>query len=509
MAADWQRAFVPGLALLLSLALLSSASASASALALSPVVRTVEGKLRGATVPGSAIRVFRGIPYAAPPVGPLRWRAPQPVTPWTEVLDATRFGPPCMQRVAAGQAVQPSEDCLTLNVWAPPGRGKAARLPVMVFIHGGGFVFGAGSEPVYDGAALAAHGVVVVTLNYRLGVFGFLAHPGLTAEGSPPGNAGLLDQIAALRWVRRNAAAFGGDPARVTLFGESAGGTSVMALLAAPDARGLFSRAILQSAAMGWKLRTRAEAERSGLVLGADLAKLRALPAHDLLGNATRIQALAPLMAPVPLPFPVAEDTVLPRQPFTATLPPIPILIGDNEAEGITFATRWSSYDKGAYLRALHAVFGPLWKEAARVYPVNTAADIPAASAALVGDGMFFAGARTYARRAAANGSPVFMYLFDEPVDHHPPRHAAELPSVFGTLPLTATPQQHALSELMMTAWTRFAATGDPNGPGVPTWPRFRGPDDPCLTLGLVVDPTTRLHAERLDFMQRALDAGP
>ncbi len=474
-----------------------------------PIVMTSAGPVQGVVVQHGVIRVFRGIPYAAPPIGPLRWRPPLPAQPWAAVRDATHFGPPCMQRVAADALVQPSEDCLTLNIWSPPPNRRLGTLPVMVFIHGGGFVFGAGSEAPYDGTGLASHGVVLVTLNYRLGVLGFLAHPGLAAEGSPSGNDGLLDQIAALAWVRDNAAAFGGDPRRVTIFGESAGGSSIAALLAAPAARGLFSKAILQSAAIGWKLRTTEEASRTGLVLGPDLEQLRTMPANALLRYATRIQALAPKMAPIPLPFPVAGPPVLPEQPVQAALPPIPMMIGDNQDEGISFARPWALFDREGYVKALKTVFGPLWREAAATYPAATDADVPRAAADLVGDGMFYAGARTLARRAAASGAPVYFYLFDEPVGDHPPRHAAELTSVFGTLPPAASPQQHALSELMMTAWTRFAATGDPNGPGVPSWPRFAGPDDPYMTLGLVVDPGRGFRTRQLDFMQRALDAGP
>ncbi len=474
-----------------------------------PIVVTSTGPVQGVVVPHGVVRVFRGIPYAAPPIGPLRWRPPEPAAPWQAVRDVTHFGPPCMQRVAGDALVQPSEDCLTLNVWSPPPRPHRPLLPVMVFIHGGGFVFGAGSEAPYDGVALATHGVVLVTLNYRLGVLGFLAHPGLSAQGVPSGNDGLLDQIAALRWVRDNAVAFGGDPARVTLFGESAGGSSIAALLAAPSARGLFSKAILQSAAIGWKLRTVQEASQTGLVLGPDIDRLRTMPATALLAYATRIQALAPRMAPVPLPFPVAGPPVLPQQPVEAALPAIPLMIGDNQDEGISFARPWALLDREGYLKALHTVFGPLWREAAALYAAPTDADVPRAAADLVGDGMFYAGARTLARKAAAGGAPVFVYMFDEPVGNHPPRHAAEVTSVFGTLPPTASPQQHALSELMMTAWTRFAASGDPNGAGVPVWPRFRDPDESYLTLGLVVDPARVSRARELDFMQRALDAGP
>ncbi|HEY5349853.1 MAG TPA: carboxylesterase family protein, partial [Candidatus Lustribacter sp.] len=243
-------------------------------------IRTTIGTVAGTS---GDVRSFKGIPFAAPPVGPLRWKAPQPVARWSGVRDATAFGPECAQPAPPG--TRTSEDCLTLNVWTPAATG--ANLPVMVWIYGGGFAVGGSKYPVYDGTSLARHGVVVVTLNYRLNVFGFLAHPALTAE-SPEhtsGNYGLLDQVAALRWVQANAAAFGGNPHNVTIFGESAGAASVSALMTMPRANGLYVRAIMGSAPVFRPEIGLPAAESAGLKLaaGANLAALRAMSAADLM----------------------------------------------------------------------------------------------------------------------------------------------------------------------------------------------------------------------------------
>jgi len=481
-----------------------------------PVVHVADGALLGRATGDPGVQAFMGIPYAAPPVGPLRWRPPQPPLPWSGVRDATRAGPACMQWQRPGVAAIPSEDCLSLNVWAPI-RHDGPPLPVMVFVHGGGFVFGSGAEPVYDGTALAGHKVVLVTLNYRLGVFGFLAHPALTREGGgTSGNYGLLDQIRALRWIQANIGEFGGDPRRVTLFGESAGGTSVAMLLASPLARGLFTQAILESPALGWRFMTLAEAERTGVSIGSDIAALRRAPARSLLAANVAIQSRAPRMAPVPLPFPVVDGQVLPDQPNVLLTRPdgfrMPMMIGTNADEGWSFAAHWNGLSPGDYAQRLLLLFGEQAAQAAVIYPAHDLASSLRAGADIIGDGLFYEGARMLGRVGASRDPHTFRYLFAQPIRGLPPRHAAEVAYVFGTLGPLASAQDRAVSETMMTAWTRFATTGDPNGGGASVssvrWPRAGGPGDPYLEFGPTIAARAGFRTVQLDFMQRAFSGG-
>ncbi len=483
-----------GRALMASLALVVAAAAAPAAAADGPTLRLDQGEVRG-TLDGD-IAAFKGLPYAAPPVGAARWRPPQPPLAWTGLRDAGAFGPDCVQKRGgwdATQSHQPvSEDCLTVNVWTPPH--GAAGLPVMVWIHGGGFTMGSGSQPLFDGARLARRGVVVVTFNYRLGRFGFFAHPALTAEaqGGPVGDYGLMDQIAALQWVRRNIQAFGGDPSKVTLFGESAGGGSVNQLMLVAPARGLFRAAIAQSGGGRDDWPNLAKAEAIGQAFAAKagidgtdaaaLAALRALPASTILGGLD-------LLSPEPKIYsgPMLDGQLVKEKPsdgFAAGHEAqVPFLVGANSNELGFVPSVFLSLIPGPAAAAL----GGDRAAVIQAYGSKAAFD-----AHLASDVTFVEPARQLAATAAAKGRPVWLYSFGYVPEAKRARqngapHASDLAFVFGNLSaldVAATPQDQAMAALIGDYWASFAKTLDPNDPGRPAWPRYGGPKGPRLEFG-------------------------
>ncbi|HJW42285.1 MAG TPA: carboxylesterase family protein [Rhizomicrobium sp.] len=426
-----------------------------------PTVAIEQGTLAGASADG--IDAYKGIPYAAPPVGPLRWRAPQAAPHWQRARDANAFGPACPQHPTEGAMLRAnlpqSEDCLTLNVWAPDQRH--GKLPVMVWIHGGGFTQGSASLPRFDGTGLAQHGVVIVTLNYRLGRLGFFAYPGLEET-----NFGLLDQIAALQWVKRNIAAFGGDPGNVTLFGESAGGAAVDALMVSPLAQGLFTKAISESGGL-FQSDSLAEARSNafafaGKLHATDLAALRALSADQMITD----DESGPILDGHVLVEDVAEAF------SKGHMAHIPYLAGSNSNEGSQLGSGNSDWllkpysDSGAAMRALY-----------------NQTDEAEFRRELFSDRFFAGPAAGLARYASDAGASAYVYRFDVLTDVARRRgetgaiHGGELVFVFGFGPLAvfAPPQDVAACALMQSYWTNFAKTGDPNGAGLPSWPRFEG----------------------------------
>jgi para-nitrobenzyl esterase len=476
--------------LILALAIGLSAPAAAQGGA---VVAAPAGAVRG--VQEGGLRVFRGIPYALPPVGERRWRAPAAMPPWQGVREATEFGPSCIQpEYPAGiytDDVGPtSEDCLTLNIWAPE---NAERLPVFVWIYGGALERGSSRLAIYDGAALARRGLVIVTINYRLGVLGWLAHPALSAE-SPDhvsGNYGLLDQVQALRWVRENIAAFGGDPGNVTIAGESAGALSVMYLMASPQARGLFHRAIVQSGYMITAPELRESrfglpsAESAGEAFqarlgAADLAEMRAASPARLLAAARRAGFF---------PFPAVDGTVVPRQ-LVETFDrreqaPVPVLAGFNDGEirSLPILLPQAPVTARAYEEAIRAAYGDRADDFLRFYPST---NIAASMLATTRDAMYGWTAERLAVKQTALGQDAFLYVFD----HGYPAadraglhafHASELPYMFGTIRRTARawpsiPQNAAeetFSRQMVDYWASFARTGRPEAAGAPAWPPY------------------------------------
>ncbi len=469
------------------------------------VLRGDEVAVEGGPVRGlrdaHGVGAWLAIPYAAPPTGDLRWRAPAPVRAWHGVRPAQTLPPQCMQPgrpadsvYAEFAGVQPmSEDCLYLNVWSAAAAGE--RLPVMVWVHGGAFQQGSGANPVFVRGDLPRQGIVLVTLNYRLGPFGFMAHPGLSAE-SPEGvsgNYGLLDVAAALAWVRRNIAAFGGDPEQVTLFGQSAGAAIVIDLMAAPRARGLFARAVAQSFGVT-PMRTRAEAEFAGRAFAAgvgagDIAALRALPAETLLARyLEQSERWMPIVDGTFIERPVIET-------FDAGLEQaLPLLTGWNRDEGTAFP---GADDSAAFASRLARRFGARAADAERLYPWANDAEARAASHALVGDSLFAWGvwraARDHARIA-----PTWVYHFEHLQPFAPTQrygeadpasalgvfHSSEYPYVFGTTAVLSREWGEAdrrMTGLMQAVWLRFAKTGRPDGIGeLAAWPTF---DDAAATV--------------------------
>jgi para-nitrobenzyl esterase len=478
----------------------------AAATAAEPI-RTTGGLVEGRTVADGAVRVFRGIPFAAPPVGERRFKAPEPARPWEGVRPAIEPGPACVQAKVFDDIVPRAtgEDCLYLDLWTP-ARAAGERLPVMVWIHGGGFQAGFGSEPRHEGTPLARKGVVVVTVNYRLGIFGFFAHPELTAESGrgASGNYGLMDQLAALRWVRDNAAAFGGDPANVTIFGESAGSFAVSALVASPLARGLVHRAIGESGAFlgrnALPALPLAASEKKGAAFAeangaTTLAALRAVPAETLLAAAAKTQ---PWFAPT------VDGHVLPKEPAAIYAAgeqlKVPLLAGWNADEvraGVVLAAQRPTAK--SFADQARSRFGPAAEEILKVYPAATDAEAVESAAAMAGD-MFlvYSTWKWIEEHARTSGAPVYRYRFDRKIPVAPgtkvngvpataedvgARHAGEIEYVFGALDaLPKVPWQEAdrkLSDQIGTYWSNFARSGDPNGPGLPAWPRYTGQGGP------------------------------
>lgn len=462
-------------------------------------VRTESGLIEGKASSDGKVQVFLGIPYAAPPVGPLRWKEPEPVKSWDGIRPATEFGARCMQgRIYDDMVFRdsgPSEDCLYLNVWTPSISAKA-KLPVMVWIYGGGFQAGATSEPRQDGQFLAHRGVVVVSMNYRLGVFGFLAHPELTKE-SPhhsSGNYGLLDQATALQWVKRNIAAFGGDPDNITIFGESAGSFSVSAQMASPLAKDLIRHAIGESGAFFGRtleIRPLAHAElegtKFGATLGADsVAKLRALPAQEVLDAAMKNSTLH-FRADV-------DGYFFPRTPVEiyrhGEQAHVPLLAGWNRDEGSyqQFFDK-EEISKQSFVKKVTRDYGDEAPEILRLFPAVTEDQLKL-SAGQLNTADFIAYGTWKWMEYQKTAAPVYRYRFDQappPDPQFPDRskeplayHSAEIEYVFGTLDWKKLPWTDAdrrVSELMQTYWTNFAKTGDPNGKALPKWPAYSQQD--------------------------------
>ena len=506
------------------------------------VVTTDAGPIRGVELArgDTVVRRFTRVPYAAAPTGELRWRPPRPVAKWSETYDASRAMPACPQDLSSqisyiravgasigapasryGEGVTISEDCLYLNVWTPaPTR---ARHPVMVWLHGGSNVHGWAGDPFFDGSALARRGVVVVVVNYRLGVLGFLTHPALAAESERgvSGNYGLHDQLAALAWVRRNIGAFGGDPSRVTLFGQSAGATDVACLLTSPLAEGLVHRAILQSGdcLSSWHdVRPRpaalSPADSAGLRLGAALGATSDAPGLALLRRLSP-DSLRAMTESLGVAFdPVVDGWVLPDQPAARAergeALRIPVIVGSNADEASSLVPPRFPPNLDVLRRILAREYGPAADSALALYPADDAG-ARQAMVALRTDAWLGEPARATAALLAAAGAPVYPYRLARGAASSGDSsaafgafHGAELPFVFGANPgrWPYVDAERELGRLVRDYWVSFATTGDPNQPGRPAWP-LHSRAEPSL---LELDRTPRVrsaHDPRLDWHER------
>lgn len=467
-------------------------SKAASHSALAEPVKLEGGLLKGTVEDGLAI--FRGIPYAAPPVGDQRWRPPNPTVKWSGVRNADQFGRACMQSNAAIENLPaPSEDCLYLNVWAP-AKSVTDKLPVLVWIHGGGFVAGTPAEKLYHAEWLAQKGVVVVSVSYRLGVFGFLAHPELSAESERhvSGNYGLLDMIAGLQWVQRNISAFGGDPKRVTVQGESAGSAAVSMLCGSPLTKGLFRGAIAESGASFGPVRDDATfgemqplsaAEKAGAAwlssAGiASIGEARKTSAEELLKKSPRQMGLS---------RPNMDGWVIVGDQYklyeAGKFNDVPVIVGYNSDEGATFPLPKS---QEAYAQGVREKYQQFADKILALYPGGDTPEGKRTARNLMRDSSFGWNDWTWARLQTKTGkSKVFLYYFDEPAEipvgtdpaGYGARHASELPYVFRQLAEHGRPaptaRDEALSGMLRTYWTNFVKTGDPNGASNPKWPAY------------------------------------
>ncbi|HZS05525.1 MAG TPA: carboxylesterase/lipase family protein [Blastocatellia bacterium] len=508
-------------------------------------VRTANGVVEGAAEQGSAIRTFKGIPFAQPPVGDLRWKPPQPARDWQGVRKADRFGPRCLQRPIFGdmnfRSNGMSEDCLYLNVWAPARSGNG-RLPVLVYFFGGGFMAGDGSEPRYDGEGMARKGIVAVTVNYRLSVFGFFAHPELTKE-SPrhaSGNYALLDQNAALRWVQQNIAAFGGDPKKVTIAGESAGSIAVSAQMASPLSKDLIAGAIGESGSIISALSAvpLTDGEQNGVKfatgVGADsLAALRSMSAEQLLEATAK--------PGTPRFAPTVDGYFFPKSPVeiyaAGEQAHVPLLAGSNSEESGYFGILGRAAPTVEnYRKALERLYSDKADEVFKLYPASTETEVMDAAQELASDRFIAYSTWKWVDLAArTGGKPTYYYLYARPrppmraemgnaaaglaggvvtgpaaaaANQRPrPRgavHSAEIEYAMGNLDSNKvyawTPDDYKVSKVMQEYFANFIKTGNPNGAGLPNWPRFD------TGQRLIIDVNTRAEPEKVRARYQFLD---
>jgi para-nitrobenzyl esterase len=496
--------------------------------AVSDPVHLDSGMVSGIPAKDPSVHVYKGIPFAAPPVGDLRWRPPQPVAKWDGVRIADQFGPTCTSgagfgggrgqgkggapkggdKAKAAPAGPPaSEDCLYVNVWTP-AKSASDRLPVIVWNYGGGFTGGSGSEPRYDGEALAKKGVVFVTYNYRLGIFGFFAHPELTAESghNASGNYAMMDLLATLRWVQKNIAAFGGDPRRVTIDGESAGAMLVSAMVGSPEGKGLFQRAMAQSGAwMGLgagKMRTREQAEAAGKTAAGthSLAELRAMPAQELSQNVRGVQAGIIVDG-----WMVPEDESITYGKGKQN--DVDVLIGSNRDEGTFFGSGNTTAEQSK--SRAQQTYADLAGEYLQLYPAGSDAEASASGLARSRDELGWH-MRTWAELQTKRGRKACLYYFT----HVPPgsgergaTHTAELAYMFNNPPANGswTEEDQKLADVMSSYWVNFAATGDPNGKGLPTWAVYKAKsnDAKAMVLGDPVQFGPQIEQPRLAFFDK------
>jgi para-nitrobenzyl esterase len=476
-------------------------------------VSLTHGQVSGVTL-DSGVQEFLGIPFAAPPVGDLRWKAPQAPTPWQGVRVADQHGPACMQRRAAYM----SEDCLYLNVWTKAETG-AEKLPVMVWIHGGGWTSGSNSVPIYDGEAFAHNEVVLVSVNYRMNAFGWMAHPALSAESEQgvSGNYGILDNVAALKWVQQNIAEFGGDASNVTIFGESAGGGSVYALLATPLAEGLFHKAISEST---WitannvtKLNTPngmtvSAEQRGSQVIGAKLEEL-GMSGSDVLENMRSLSAqqLMEMQLGVSL---IVDGHVFPKSPAEIFAEGshniVPLMAGINDGEGLFFVRPDRTFQSVTEQRAARVEeFGEHAGSLLDYYVADNDEDVFTVEVDYNTDAWFARPTREIIHAIARSAEDSYMYVFTrnlrDPMQRAP--HAMELRYVFNTLPGDAPQADVEIAQLLNDYWTQFAKSGTPNGDGLPRWPAYDLETQVHQVLGVQVGQDSMLRKQELDELDR------
>jgi len=488
----------------------------------------VQGFKKQSAKAGLDIDCFFGIPYAAPPVGARRWQSPQPVESWLETRNCIEFGADFPQTAnPLFRAPHQSEDCLYLNVWSPqhsqhPLYEHGKKLPVMVWIHGGGFVGGSGSDQRSDGTLMASKGVVVVSFNYRSGVFGFLAHPELSAESDlkVSGNYGLQDQIAALKWIQKNIAHFGGDPHQVTVFGVSAGSASISLLLTCPQARGLFQQSILHSPGAARPLATLEQAEALSVrELGSDIERLRLLSEQEVFKLTSLLNPKIRGLTTPRILRPILDGVYLSeneRDVFKAHCQSmLPMIVGSNLDEGSLLTKDWTIHSLDDYAGLVESNFKAYSSDALALYPVQAEDQIRSRVAELFGDTQFNYGTRLLAQSNSKQIANTWRYLFAKrrPSQIDGPHHGQEVAHVFGNLSAKVTAvdndydhQDQFISNAMLHYWVQFAYTGNPNQNELPAWLPYELESDNMIVFENEISKQDGFRKSNLDFIDQYFD---